>query len=51
MSRLKSWIAQGRYKSFTTGKPMLLVLSKETGATILEPLYKTHKITNKTHHE
>lgn len=35
---MKSWIAQGRYRSFNTNGPMLLVLDPKTGATILEPL-------------
>lgn len=40
-SRKKLWIAQGRYLSIKTKKPMLLVLDKNTGKTVLEPLYKT----------
>lgn len=39
MNRKKIWEAQGKYRSINTGKPMLLVLDKETGATVLEPLY------------
>lgn len=38
--RLEAWKAQGRYKSFNTGKPMLLELDEKTGATTLSPLYK-----------
>jgi hypothetical protein len=38
MNRLKTWIAQGKYRSINTGEPMILVLDPKTGATILEPL-------------
>jgi len=40
-NRKKAWIAQGSYKSFNTGKPMLMRLDDATGATILEPLHRT----------
>lgn len=43
MTRLEKWKKQGSYKSIRTGEPMLLVIDKETGATILEPLYRTSK--------
>lgn len=38
MNRYQTWKKQGRYRSFITGKPMLLVLDPKTGATVLEPL-------------
>ena len=41
---MKTWKAQGEYKSINTGKPMILVMDKETGATVLEPLYKSRNI-------
>jgi len=44
MNRKNLWISQGKYKSFNTDKPMVLVMDEKTGATVLEPLYKT-KIT------
>ncbi len=40
MNRKEIWKAQGEYRSVNTGEPMILVLSKETGATVLEPLNK-----------
>ena len=43
MNRKKIWEKQGKYKSFNTGEPMILVMDKETGATILEPLKKPTK--------
>ncbi len=36
MNRRDSWKAQGSYRSFNTGKPMILV--NNGGATVLEPL-------------
>jgi hypothetical protein len=39
MNRKELWKAQGSYKSFNTGKPMLLTMDDKTGATVLEPLY------------
>lgn len=41
MNRFTTWVKQGKYRSFRTGKPMILVLDKITGATVLEPLKKT----------
>ena len=41
MNRKKLWKSQGSYKSFNTGKPMVLVMDEKTGATVLEPLKKT----------
>lgn len=38
MNKLKLWKKQGSYKSFRTGKPMVLV--NEDGATVLKPLRK-----------
>lgn len=38
MTRKESWKAQGSYKSFNIGEPMLLV--NKDGATVLEPLNK-----------
>ncbi len=43
MNRQKLWVSQGKYKSIKTGQPMLLVMDKETGETVLEPLYKGRK--------
>lgn len=40
MNRKEIWKSQGEYKSIKTKKPMILVMDKETGATVLEPLYK-----------
>jgi len=40
MNRKTTWEKQGSYKSFNTGKPMIIVLDKATGATVLEPLHK-----------
>ncbi len=41
MTRKEIWKRQGEYKSFNTGKPMILV--NVNGATVLEPLYKPKK--------
>lgn len=46
MNRYKTWKAQGEYKSIGAqgnkkGVKMILVMDKNTGATVLEPLYKT----------
>ena len=41
----KLWVSQGSYRSINTGKPMVLVLDKETGATVLQPLYKSKNTT------
>lgn len=43
MNRKQTWKAQGSYRSFRTNKPMLLVLDKATGATVLEPLHTEAK--------
>jgi hypothetical protein len=39
----KLWIAQGQYKSITTGQPMVIVMDEKTGGTVLQPLYKGRK--------
>jgi predicted amidophosphoribosyltransferase len=44
MNKLKLWKSQGSYKSFNTGKPMVLVMDKNTGETVLEPLIKAKLI-------
>lgn len=47
MTRIDSWKSQGSYKSFKTGKPMLLNMNKNTGATELESLHKKKSMAGK----
>jgi len=44
-TRIQTWKKQGSYKSFNTGKPMILVMNSK-GQTVLDPLH-TKKITMK----
>ena len=48
LNRYKTWIAQGKYKSFKTVARMVLL--NVNGATVLEPLYKSDKKIMETHY-
>lgn len=39
MNRFETWKKQGEYRT-ADGMPYILVMDKETGATVLEPLHK-----------